>query len=168
MNIKRLLRLLTFGITVLIILSCFFIFSLAQVVGHSMMPTIKDEQWIVTNQLSYFFIEPRRGDVVLIEQNGAQYVKRVIGLPEETIEIKNQQLYIDGTPYAQRFITDSSSFWTHDIPEIKIPDQAYYVLGDNRINSNDSRYSLGFIKASDIVGRAEFIIYPFTDWQVIH
>lgn len=168
MNIKRLLRLLTFGITVLIILICFFIFSFAQVVGHSMMPTIKHEQWIVTNKLSYSFNEPRRGDIVLIDLNGSQYVKRIIGLPQETIEIKDQQLYIDGIPYAQRFITDSSTFWTHDIPKTKIPDQAYYVLGDNRINSNDSRYSLGFINVSDIIGRAEFIIYPLADWQVIH
>lgn len=168
MNLKRLLRFLILGVSIVIILACFYIFSLAQVIGHSMAPTIKHEQWIITNQLSYSFNEPRRGDIVLIDKHGEHYVKRIIGLPNETIQITNQQLYIDGLPYAQRFITDRSSFWTHDVPETKIPSQSYYVLGDNRILSNDSRYSLGFIKTTDIIGRAEFIIYPLSDWKVIH
>ncbi|HHU20710.1 MAG TPA: signal peptidase I [Bacilli bacterium] len=168
MNLRRRLHLLALGITIVIILTSFFIFSIAQVVGHSMAPTVEHNQWIITNQLSYSFNEPRRGDVILIDHDGNHYIKRIIGLPNETIEMINQQLYIDGIPYSQRFITDRSSFWTHDIPKTTIPNHSYYVLGDNRIASNDSRYSLGFIEISDIVGRAEFIIYPLSDWKVIH
>ncbi|MBU5595282.1 signal peptidase I [Amphibacillus sp. MSJ-3] len=145
-----------------------FIFSFAQVIGESMAPTIQNGQWIITNHLSYSLNEPERGDIVTIDYNGEIYIKRIIGLPNETIEITDQQLYIDGIPYTQVFITDRSSFWTHDIPETKIPDQSYYVLGDNRRISKDSRNTLGFIEKSNIIGRAEFVIYPFSDWHVIH
>ncbi|WP_440895160.1 signal peptidase I [Amphibacillus sp. Q70] len=145
-----------------------FIFSFAQIIGESMAPTIQNEQWIITNHLAYSLNEPERGDIVTIDYNGERYIKRIIGLPNETIEITDQQLYIDGIPYEQVFITDRNSFWTHDIPKTEIPNHSYYVLGDNRRISKDSRNALGFIAKSNIIGRAEFIIYPFSDWQVIY
>ncbi|MBM7540407.1 signal peptidase I [Amphibacillus cookii] len=144
------------------------IFTTSQVIGDSMSPTIEDKQWIITNRLSYTFNQPSRGDVIVIELENKTLIKRVIGLPNETIEIIDQQLYIDGIPYAQTFITDADSFRTHDVPATEIPDHTYYVIGDNRRMSRDSRNDLGFIDEADIVGRAEFIIYPFSDWQVIY
>lgn len=168
MKRKRRLNMLTVTISVIIILTCYYTFTFSQVIGQSMSPTIKHEQWIVSNRISYWFNQPKRGDIVVIKHKDQKYVKRIIGLPNETVEIIDQQLYIDDVPYTQRFITNKSSFWTHDIPKTKVPSHSYYVLGDNRIMSNDSRYELGFINKADIIGRAEFIIYPLSDWKVIH
>lgn len=145
-----------------------YLFPFAQIVGDSMSPTIEDEQWLITNRLPYLFNEPKRGDIVTINYKGELYIKRIIGLPNESLEIIDQQLYINGVPYAQRFITNNRTFWTHDIANVNIPSDSYYVLGDNRLFSRDSRNELGFINKSDIIGRAEFIIYPVSNWEVIH
>lgn len=160
-----------FTATIISAIFLFYGFSLSQVVGMSMSPTVEHGQWIVTNHYAYQFDQPKRGDIVTIDYKGGTYIKRIIGLPNETIEIRNQQLYIDGMPYSQNFITNTVSFWTNDIKEIDIPDDSYYVLGDNRRISRDSReglYSLGFIDQGHITGRAELIVYPFSDWQIIH
>ncbi|PXW92652.1 signal peptidase I [Streptohalobacillus salinus] len=145
-----------------------YIFKTAIVDGKSMMPTVNDEQTILYNRLSYLFSEPTRGDVVVIEKENRTYIKRIIGLPQETIEVIDQQLYINQVPYQQAFITDAQSFWTHDIVETMIPKSYYYVMGDNRRNSRDTRNSLGFIHRDEIIGRAELIIYPISSWQVIY
>ncbi|MCZ0703949.1 signal peptidase I [Natronobacillus azotifigens] len=154
-------------ILIIYILMRSFVFSTAVVVGDSMFPTIKNNQKIITNTLIYSFNEPSRGEVIVIDRDEKVYIKRIIGLPGETISIINQQLYIDGIPYQQTFITDAQSFRTHDVNPIKIPDGYYYVIGDNRRNSRDSRNSLGFVSKKNIIGRAEFIIQPLVDWAVI-
>ncbi|SEN65638.1 signal peptidase I [Amphibacillus marinus] len=146
----------------------YFIFTISNVTGDSMAPTILDNQWIITNRASYLFNQPKRGDIVVIELADKTYIKRVIGLPNETLNITDQQLIINDIPYSQTFLTDDRSFWTHDVPNTLIPDGHYYVIGDHRRLSRDSRNSLGFINQADIIGRAEFIVYPFSDWQVIY
>ncbi|SDB87012.1 signal peptidase I [Pelagirhabdus alkalitolerans] len=148
-----------------------FIFEPAQVVGHSMAPTIEDDQWILMNQLSFSKDKPNRGDVVVIDLSDQIYIKRVIALPNETIRIQDQQLFIDGLPYQQNFMTDDQRFWTHDIEQTHVPSEHYYVLGDNRKLSRDSRdsyTSLGFIHESDILGKAQMVIYPFNEWKFIY
>ncbi|WP_067839872.1 signal peptidase I [Amphibacillus sediminis] len=168
---RKILKLIICSITALLLILIVksLILSTANVVvGDSMAPTIRDDQWIITNRLIYKFDQPQRGDVVVIELEEKTYIKRIIGLPNESIEIIDQQLYIDGIPYTQSFITDASSFKTHDVPLTKIPDHHYYVIGDNRRVSRDSRNSLGFINEANIIGRAEFIIYPISDWQAIY
>lgn len=146
----------------------FFIFRTAIVDGHSMTPTVNHNETIIYNRLSYLFDSPKRGDVVVIMRDDQTYIKRIIGLPNETLSYKDQQLYIDDIAYRQTFITNKSSFWTHDISPIYIPDNHYYVMGDNRPNSRDSRNSLGFILRDEVIGRAEIVIYPFDHWQVIY
>ena len=145
-----------------------FIFRTAIVDGHSMAPTINDQQTIIYNRLSYLFDSPHRGDVVVIKRDDETYIKRIIGLPTETLSYENQQLYIDEIPYRQTFITNERSYWTHNIKPTYIPDHYYYVMGDNRQNSRDSRNSLGLISKDNIIGRAEIIVYPFDEWQVIY
>ena len=155
-----------FGFIILIVIIIYF-FPLAQIIGSSMAPTIQNEQWVLTNRLAYVFNEPKRGEIVTINHDGEFYIKRIIGLPNEEIAINDQQLFIDGIPYSQRFITNAYHFWTHDIEAVTIPNHSYYVLGDNRRFSNDSRNELGFIDYENIIGRAEFIIFPFSNWQII-
>lgn len=145
-----------------------FIFRTAVVQGVSMSPTIKNEQVIIYNRLSYLFDRPHRGDVVVIDLDGETFIKRIIGLPDETLSYIDQQLYIDEIPYRQTFISDQRSYWTHNINSTYIPEGYFYVMGDNRRNSRDSRNSLGLIAKEDIIGRAELIIYPFNEWQVIY
>jgi len=166
-QLKKIIKIILFTLIIILPLSL-ITFSFSQVIGESMAPTIKNNQWIIINHLAYTLHEPERGDVVTIEHDGELYIKRIIGLPNETIEIADQQLYIDGTPYEQVFITNMISFWTNDIPQTEIPDDSYYVLGDNRRVSRDSRHTLGFIDESNITGRAEFIIYPFSDLEIIY
>lgn len=156
-----------FIVAILYILLSSFVFSTAVVVGDSMFPTIKNDQKIIMNKSSYAFHEPSRGDIVVINLDGKIYIKRIIGLSNETLTIYNQQLYIDNIAYQQTFITDISSFRTHDVETTHIPPGYYYVIGDNRHVSKDSRNSLGFIAEDDIVGQAIFIYKPFSAWKII-
>src|SRR5699024_10020015 len=111
------------------------------------------------NKLVYFIEKPKRGEVVIIQRTHKNYVKRIIGLPEETVEVRNHVLYINNEKYEQSFIGDEIANLTGDIGPIKVPKNSYYVMGDNRPISKDSRNGLGFINEADIIGRSEFIIY---------
>src|SRR5690625_5981699 len=154
------------GFLMLILIIIYF-FPLAKIIGSSMAPTIQNEQWILTNRMSYVFNEPKRGEIVTINHGDELYIKRIIGLPNEEVAISDQQLYIDGIPYSQRFITNAYHFWTHDIQAVTIPNHSYYVLGDNRRFSNDSRNELGFIDYVNIIDRAVVIVFPLSSWQSI-
>lgn len=157
------------AIIIAILLALFlktFIFSTSIVEGESMDPTLEDGNRIIFNKFIYFIGEPDRGDVVIIEHPLKNYVKRVIALPEETIEMKNHVLYIDDEVYDQPFITEDAKRHTGNFGPIKIPDESYFVMGDNRAISKDSRNGLGFIDEDDIIGRSEFIIFPFNEWSM--
>ena len=133
-----------------------FVISSVEVNGTSMYSTLDDGDKALTDSLFYKMGKIKRFDIVIIKMNrgplkGQKLVKRVIGLPGETIEYKNNTLYINGNVVNEDFIDEDEKEATY-IVETKIPDGKYFVLGDNRDNSSDSRY-FGFVEKGEIKGR---------------
>ncbi|MFC2950277.1 signal peptidase I [Virgibacillus sediminis] len=143
-----------------------FVFATSIVEGESMEPTLEDGERVIFNKIVYLLDEPDRGDVVIIERPSKNYVKRIIGLPGETIEIRHSELYINGERYEQTFLNEIDLQRTGNIGQVHIPEGSYYVMGDNRAISKDSRNGLGFIEEESIIGKTEVIIYPFSEWAV--
>lgn len=153
---------------ILVFLLHSFVFATSLVEGQSMNPTIEDGERLIYNKLAYLINEPSHGDIIIIKRPLKNYVKRVIGLPNETITILNQQLYINGMAYKQAFLNDSDeNFFTPDFGPITVPENSYFVMGDNRQASKDSRNGLGFITRDEIIGRSEVIIYPYSEWALL-
>lgn len=142
-----------------------FIFATSIVEGESMEPTLENGERVIVNKAVYLLDEPERGDVVIIQRPSKNYVKRVIGLPGETIETNDNTLFIDGEKYQQTFLNEEDIQRTGNAGPIQIPSDSYFVMGDNRGISKDSRNGLGFIAEDEIIGRSEFIIYPFSEWS---
>lgn len=134
--------------------------------GSSMEPNFPDGEYLLTDKLTYRFKEPKRGDVVVFEApgtGGEEYIKRIIGLPEETISIKDEQIYVDGKKlqedYLSGALTTRPGAFLKEREEIEVPANHYFLLGDNRTASSDSR-SWGFINKDAISGRAWLIYWP--------
>ena len=144
-----------------IILRIFFI-DPVRVDGVSMNTTLENGEIMILNKIVYKKYDIQRFDIVVIKGNNKLIIKRVIGLPGETVEYKDNVLYIDGKkvddPYPS---TKTDDFSIEDIGHTKVPGDTYFVMGDNRSNSLDSRYpQVGVIKKNQILGRARFIIWP--------
>ncbi|WP_425464016.1 signal peptidase I [Oceanobacillus piezotolerans] len=142
-----------------------FIFATSIVEGESMNPTLQDGERVIFNKLVYLVDEPERGDIVIIQRPHKNYVKRVIGLPGETIEIRAGELYINNERYTQEFLSKESMLRTGNYGPETIPENHYFVMGDNRAISKDSRNGLGLILENEIIGKSEIIIYPFSEWS---
>src|SRR5690625_3005422 len=143
-----------------------FIFATSIVEGDSMLTALEDGERIIFNKIVYIVGEPNRGDIVIIQHPEKNYVKRIIGLPNETIEMYDHDRYINNDKQASSFVGDYLTKLTGNFGPITIPDDHYFVMGDNRPISKDSRNGLGFIHRSDIIGRSEFVIYPFQEWEL--
>lgn len=151
---------------ILVFLLRSFVFSASIVKGQSMAPTLDSGDRIIVNKLVYLIGEPKRADIVIIQRPLKNYVKRIIALPGEEIEVKNHLLYIDGEQYEQPFITEEAIKHTGNFGPIEVPEDNYFVMGDNRAVSKDSRNGLDFIEAEHIIGRSELIIFPFNEWKI--
>ncbi|MCS7039304.1 MAG: signal peptidase I, partial [Caldilineales bacterium] len=130
-----------------------------RVEGYSMEPTLHGHQRLVIEKLSYRLHLPRRGDIVVIRVPGygrEMLIKRVIGLPGETIEVRGGQVLINGVPLAEPYLRTVTR---GDYPPTRIPDDAIFVMGDNRNNSNDSR-AFGPIPLDAVVGKAWLRYWP--------
>lgn len=146
-----------------------FIFSPYTVYGDSMKPTLHNGERMLVNKAPARMLGLQRGDIVILrlKNDSRYYVKRLIGLPGEIIEMKNDRLFINGKPvkepYVSRFKREAEEkgmLFTGDFGPIQIPGDKYYVLGDNRLKSMDSRNGLGLAEKSEIVGKSEYTIYP--------
>ena len=136
------------------------------VIGVSMEPGLYNGQEILINHFLYSIVSPKRGDVIVFLPNGNQnthyYVKRVVGLPGETIQIKDERLYIDGVLAEEEETFDKMAEAGIAENGITLGSDEYFVLGDNRNNSEDSRYAnIGNIKKEHIIGKAWFRIAPW-------
>jgi len=139
------------------------------VVGASMEPSFKEGQRLLTNKVVYKFYEPERGDVIVFHPTNnrrADYIKRIIALPGESVEIKQGTVYIheeDGNilPLDEPYEPPSRDF-RGDI----IPEDEYFVLGDNRNNSNDSRNGWTVLR-QNIIGKAWLKIWPPDEWGLV-
>lgn len=140
--------------------------------GTSMEPSLKNNDSVIIQKLSYYWRDPKRYDVIVFpvaadssEENGdVFYIKRIIGLPGEVVQIINGKVYINGNKlkgdkYSEEEITDPG---IAEMP-IQLDKDEYFVLGDNRNMSTDSRYQyVGMVKRDDIEGEAWYCIWPFS------
>lgn len=135
-------------------------------VGESMSPTLADSESIIVNKLSYRFKSPKRFDVIVFKQNGNEHsyynIKRVVGLPGETIQIKDGAIYINGELLEEEYNVEPMNNGGLAKEPITLDAGEYFVLGDNRNGSEDSRYAnVGAIIREDIVGKAWIRVNPF-------
>ena len=149
-------------VIIVVVLMRLFIITPVQVVGESMKPTLQDGELMLLNKIKYKFSDIKRFDIVVVDYPNKDIIKRVIGLPGETVEYKDNTLYVNGKKIKENFKINGTTYDYNIIEsgyEI-IPDNMYFVLGDNRINSADSR-TIGLIEEKQILGKANFVIIPF-------
>jgi len=129
-----------------------------------MNPTLKHKDFMILNKNEH---ELSRFEVVVIDDkfNGTDYIKRIIGLPGEEIEYIDNKLYINGIFINEEFINEE--IVTNDFKIRTIPNNCYFVLGDNRMNSEDSR-SFGFVNKKYITGTTNIIVFPFSRMRIIN
>jgi signal peptidase I len=137
-----------------------------EVFQSSMLPNFHPGERVVVNKAVYWFREPRRGDVVVIKApNGAneKWIKRIIGLPGDTIEIINGLVYVNDVPLEEPYVKNA---FTYSLPVRTLAADSYFFLGDNRNVSNDS--SRGWLLTrAEIVGKAWLISWPPSDWSLV-
>lgn len=153
-----------------------FLFSPVMVDGASMEPTLHNQEKMMVNKMVKWTGDIESGDIIVIESEteDLHYVKRVVGSPNDIIEMKDDQLFINEEPVSEPYLTDNKkrahfqdSLLTENFGPIVIPDHHYFVMGDNRLRSLDSRNYLGFIHEDQIIGKTSFVYYPIKNWRVI-
>lgn len=143
-------------IIVIVILFKKFVFTPIKVNGDSMKNTLHDGDIMILNIIGYKTSGLDRFDIVVIKENNEFIIKRVIGLPGDEVKYKDNKLYINGKKINDKYgIGDTDDF------AVKVPKNKYFVLGDNRENSLDSRY-FGAFKEKSILGKTKLIIFPFS------
>ncbi|MGH7728508.1 MAG: signal peptidase I [Vulcanimicrobiaceae bacterium] len=137
-----------------------------EVSGSSMEPRIADDEYVLIDTLAYRMGRPQRGQVVAFQHPSAApevFLKRIVGLPGDRIAIARGTVFVDGRKLLEPYVRfrDARSY-----PPLRVPSGAYYVLGDNRVESYDSR-AWGFVPAGDLIGRALFCVWPLAHFGPI-
>ncbi len=133
--------------------------------GASMLPTLHEGEYLIINKLIYYLEEPERGDIIVMHypnDRSRDFIKRVIGLPGDIVEINNGQVKVNGAVLDEPYIsapTNNNKTW-------EVPEDSFFVMGDNRPNSSDSR-SWNFLPREDIIGRAWVVYWKPEDWQMV-
>ncbi len=149
-----------------------FVGQRTRVSGSSMETTLSDGDNLIVDKISYRFRDPKRYDIIVFPfqyEDDTYYIKRIIGMPGETVQVKDGYVYING----ERLDSDIYGNELMEDPgiaeePITLGEDEYFVLGDNRNHSSDSRDpSVGILKRSDLIGRAWVRIYPFSKFGVI-
>lgn len=150
--------------------------------GESMYNTLNDGDNIIVDKLSYTFGEPERFDIIVfphfdaIRGEEVYYIKRIIGMPGETLQIKDGLIYLIDENGEETMLDESYGYYMNGLQmqsgvaasPVTIPEGHYFVLGDNRNNSRDSRdASVGFVNGEDIMGKAWLRFYPFSEFGFI-
>jgi signal peptidase I len=168
---------LVIGISIFLVIYLFFM-QPHQVSGQSMESTLMNKDYVLTDKISYRTGEPQRGDIVVVHApeaancptgTGCDFIKRMIGLPGDTVEIKDSSVYVNGSKLSEPYVDSGNQTlpgnFTRDRSITLGPDQ-YFVVGDNRMHSSDSR-AWGPVSKDDIVGRAFFRYWPMQSIQVL-
>lgn len=144
-----------------------------EVKGSSMEPNFHNNEYILTDKISYKFRKPERGDVIIFKaptNPDLDYIKRVIGLPGDRVKVQNGYVYVNGLQLSEPYLKDktflSPSNILKDGVEITVPPGFYFAMGDNRPNSSDSR-EFGPINGNSIVGRALFRYWPISEMGLV-
>ena len=136
--------------------------------GDSMLPTLQHGERLLVDKLSYRFIEPSRGEIIVFKNpsnTSEQFVKRVIGLPGDKVAITQGVVYVNDQPIEENYTFAPARIGFS--PQI-VPEGTYFVLGDNRNNSEDSRFGrVGFLPRNLIVGRAIWRYWPITQMDIL-
>lgn len=143
-------------VLILVILVKKYIVTPVKVNGNSMNDTLKNGDIMILNIIGYRFHDIKRFDIVVVDDGDEYLIKRVIGLPGEEIEYKDEQLYVNG-----KVIKDSYGNGTTNDFKATVPKNSYYVMGDNREHSLDSRFFDAFPKKK-IIGKTKLTIFPFS------
>ena len=143
------------------------VFVKTSVSGTSMEPTLKEGQVVIVNKLEYYIKSPKRNDVIVYKQSNKEHsyfeIKRVIGLPGETVKIKNGIVYINDEAIKEKVKTEAISNSGLAEEGVKLDDNEYFVLGDNRNDSEDSRFAgIGNVLKNEILGKAVATEKPFS------
>jgi len=151
-----------------------FLFRPFQVSGESMYPTFKNKEYILTSLISLRFEDPKRGDVIVFKaptDNEKDFIKRVIGIPGDTVSLKDGFVYVNDSKLDERaYLADTvrtygGSFLREGQP-VTVPPGSYLVMGDNRPYSSDSR-EWGWLTKKDIIGKSFFVYWPVTNMHLI-
>lgn len=157
----------------------YFLLAPIYVDGYSMMPTLEDADRMLINKLSYSVGEPKRFDIIVFKTpEGKDYVKRVIGLPGEKVEYKNDILYVNGKAYDEPYLEEykeklidggplTEPFTLSDkIEQETVPEGHLFVLGDNRRFSKDSRH-IGVVSYRDVLGKTKLVYWPIKEFRLV-
>ena len=136
--------------------------------SDSMVPTLAVGDRLVVEKVSYHLHAPHAGDIIVFHppailqqafgyDNSQAFIKRIIGTPSDRIRIENGTVYVNDTPLQEPYIAEAPNY---ALKSIEVPDHTYFVMGDNRNNSNDS-HVWGFLPEQNIIGRAAFCFWPF-------
>lgn len=149
-----------------------FLFAPFVVDGTSMMPNLHDRERLIVTKLIYFFQDPQPGDIIVFHATKERdYIKRVIGVGGDKVEMKNDQLLINGQPVEEPYLEEYKKQavlegfpLTADFGPVEVPKGELFVMGDNRRNSKDSRM-IGTIPLESVVGRADVVFWPLAEFR---
>ncbi len=175
--INDILQTILFMVSIFVIafLIVTFVGQRTEVIGSSMFPTLRDGDQLITDKLTYRFKDPERFDIIVFPyydettSEKVYYIKRVIGMPGETVQIDdNGTIYIDGEELSETYGAEVITYAGTAAEPLTLGEDEYFVLGDNRSISKDSRYAeVGNVKRSDITGRAIIRLLPISEFGII-
>jgi len=132
--------------------------------GSSMEPNLHDGEYVIVNRISYRLHQPDRGDVIVFKKEGSrEFIKRIVGLPGDTVQVQGARVIVNGTPLTEPYIAQPPAY---TMEPRKIAPNEYFVLGDNRNNSSDS-HNWGTVPLSVIDGKAWVTYWPPKNWGVV-
>ncbi len=135
--------------------------------GESMVPTLKNYERLIVNKFVYRFSEPEHGDVIVFKYSpDRDFIKRVIATGGDTVRVNGERVYLNGIPLEEDYILE---YPYGDYGPVVVPEGHYFVLGDNRNNSWDSREpSVGFVSPERIKGKAFLVYWPLDNFRLLH
>ncbi|MDX2075302.1 MAG: signal peptidase I [bacterium] len=137
--------------------------------GSSMEPTFQDDQLLLISRMNYLLADPQRGDIVVFHYPNApseDYIKRIIGLPGETVEIRETFVYVNGVKLDEPYINEPCTQYSCPDKILELGADEYFVMGDNRNRSSDSR-SFNAVKRQFFVGEVVIRYWPPPDWGIV-